>query len=161
MSCWVIDTNVAIVANGGEYLDTDPSCVEATIVFFEKIYEGQKVAIDDAFLILDEYMSHLNPSGQPGSGDKFMKWVYDNQGNPEYCTRVAITAHERREFIEFPEDIELQKFDRSDRKFVAVAVKAPYDTKIANATDSDWWIFKDKLRKNGIEIDFVCKHRFE
>lgn len=61
-----------------------------------------------------------------------------------------------QEFPNFPADPELQNFDRSDRKFVAVALASGENPPIVNATDTDWWIFREALNRNGIQIAFLC-----
>ena len=58
--------------------------------------------------------------------------------------------------MEFPDDEDLKKFDMSDRKFVAVAIKSEFNAIIFNATDSDWWNYKKAFKKHGIEIKFLC-----
>lgn len=115
------------------------------------------VFLDDDLLILTEYRSNLSHSGQPGVGDAFFKWIWDNQGNPNHCRKVPITPDENggREFLEFPDDPELEMFDRSDRKFVAVAVASNSNPAIINASDSDWHIFGDALNRY-VRLQFIC-----
>ncbi len=83
-----------------------------------------------------------------------------NQGFRNICEKVEITPSEDRKFEEFPDDISLASFDKSDRKFVAVAVKSKYSPKIVNATDSDWFNFEDAFKKHGIEILQLCPNLF-
>jgi hypothetical protein len=63
-------------------------------------------------------------AGQPGPGDAFFKWLWDNQGHLDHCRQVSITRMKggSRSFEEFPDDPDLARFDREDRKFVAVAI---------------------------------------
>ena len=58
------------------------------------------------------------------------------------------------EFEDFPKDQALETFDRSDRKFVALALKV--NAVIANAVDSDWLEHRGALLKNGVRIRFIC-----
>jgi hypothetical protein len=156
MKAFVIDTNVPVTANGmAEHADIH--CVEACI---DALIAATKatVLLDDLELIMDEYRRHLCPSGQPGPGDAFMKWLYQNQGRPECCKFVHITPRDggNDDFDEFPDDTELATFDRSDRKFVAVAKASRYRPLVLNATDTDWWICRKALKKHGIRPRFLC-----
>ena len=75
MSFSVVDTNVPIVANGKSD-QADPNCVIACIDALFEIHDQGMIILDDARLILQEYMRHLSLAGQPGAGDYFMKWVW-------------------------------------------------------------------------------------
>ncbi len=153
----VIDTNVAVVANGrGTHADLD--CQMAGVRKLMNIQDQGRVLVDEAGYIFGEYSRHLSWNGQPGVGDVFFKWLWDNQGRPELCTKVAIEPEDEdgQEFPNFPADPELENFDRSDRKFVAVALAHVENPPIVNATDTDWWIFREALRRNGIQIEFLC-----
>jgi len=110
----VIDTNVLVVANQ-RHENASTHCVERCI---DALIESRndRVFIDDGQRILGEYRRHCSHSGQPGVGDAFFKWLWDNQGNTRHCRKVPITLHEGREFEEFPEDADLDGFDHSDRK---------------------------------------------
>ncbi len=122
MRAVVVDTNVAVVANGrAEQASLD--CQQACLDELKKIKEREMVVLDDAMHILKEYMDNLSLSGQPGLGDAFFKWVWDNQANTTRCEMVHVTPKSDREddFEEFPKDPALAGFDPSDRKFVAAA----------------------------------------
>lgn len=155
----VIDTNVLVVANYG-HENASTHCVEQCIDALSAARSDQ-VFIDDEQRILGEYRDHSSHSGQPGVGDAFFKWLWDNQGNTRYCKKVPITPHEGREFEEFPEDADLDGFDRSDRKFVAVAVASNEEPPILNASDTDWWNYRETFEKNGINLDFLCEELME
>jgi hypothetical protein len=116
------------------------------------------VLLDDAGLILDEYLKQ-KPHGFPqGPGDAFLVWVYDNQANSAHIRVVPVTLldGDQRGFAEFPDDPELLAFDNDDRKFVAVAVASGDAPSILNATDTDWWIHRDALARHGVRITFLC-----
>ena len=111
----------------------------------------------DAFnLIFEEYKTYCHHSGQPGTGDAFFKWLYLNQGYAEVCENVQITLDDERVFVEFPNDVNLADFDRSDRKFVAVALASRFNPTIYNATDSDWKIFNRLLAVHDVRIHQLC-----
>ena len=151
----VIDTNVAVVANG-KTEQAGPSCILNCIVRLRQVQNESRVLLDDKNLILTEYRNLLSFSGQPGLGDAFFKWLFDNQANPENCRRVTVTLHTDRGFEEFPDDPSLSGFDQDDRKFVAVALASGTDPKVLNASDTDWWDYRQHLRRYGVEVDFLC-----
>ena len=151
----IMDTNVAIVANGTTG-QASHRCVGECIAYLRLIRDERCVLLDDRSLILDEYRKHLSHSGQPGPGDAFFKWLFENQGNLEHCRMVALHLHPDRGFNEFPQDTDLISFDPADRKFVAVALASKTGPKIANASDTDWWLYHQKLQQHGVEVDFLC-----
>lgn len=157
MKSVVVDTNVGLVANG-KAEQASPECVLTCIDRFERIREKEKVLLDDGMYILHEYMSNLSMSGQPGMGDAFMKWVWENQANPGHCLQIHITPKEpgSDDFEEFPNDPDLRDFDMSDRKFVAVSIASGLNPPVLNASDKDWWEYRKPLERNGVQIDFLC-----
>jgi hypothetical protein len=158
----IIDTNVPIVANKGE-THASLLCARACVEFIESIKSnGIVVVMDDNWYILREYIHHLDPAGQ-GVGDKFLRWIFDNQTNPTCCDQIHITPTNSRneEFAEFPQDIRLDQFDRADRKFVAVSKADPNHPEIYDATDPDWWQYRDVLKANGVNVIFLCPHEVQ
>ncbi len=150
----VIDTNVLIVANGNaEHASLD--CLSHCIAALQEARQ-EIVVIDDSFRIFNEYQHEVSPSGQPGLGDAFLLWLLQNRANPLCCETVSLTPNDRNSFDEFPDDPDLATFDPSDHKFVAVANASLNTPEILNAVDSDWWLHRDVLDKNGIRIRFLC-----
>jgi hypothetical protein len=157
MTAFVVDVNVAIVANGKSPqadLDCQSACVDALL----GVAETGRIVLDDGRRILSEYQRHLSPSGQPGLGDAFMQWVWENQAVAERCELVPLTPRGAGadEFAEFPDDPELRTFHRDDRKYVAVALASQENPEVLNAVDVDWWQHKDTLARNGVRIRFLC-----
>ncbi|MBI4755361.1 MAG: hypothetical protein HY778_08090 [Betaproteobacteria bacterium] len=157
----VVDTNVAIVANG-RHEPASEHCINACIDALLAAQAGV-VLVDDGYQIFDEYRRYLSHSGQPGVGDAFFRWLWKNQANSVSCRQVTITPCDPggRVFEEFPDDPALASFDRSDRKFVAVALASGEDPWILNATDSDWWDFSDALTKHGVRTQILCPELME
>ena len=134
----LVDTNVALVANR-KADQASPQCVIAATRFLTDLQTKGRIVIDNAWLILNEYKHKLNPTGQPGVGDAFLRWVLTNQRNPKHCRQITITTLDEKHFAEFPhDDPVLADFDPSDRKFVAVAIADAMHPPIYNAVDSDW-----------------------
>ena len=154
MNYAIVDTNVLVVANQ-KAPQASPTCVIACIQKLRQIQQEQILVIDDSWRILNEYKKQAYEVGQPGVGDAFLKWVLVNQANRDRCHPIPITPQENS-FAEFPNDPALEKFDPSDRKFVAVALTHPEHPAITNAVDRDWYEFQQSLESHGIQIEFLC-----
>jgi hypothetical protein len=158
----IVDTNVPLVANKALDPDSIPDelkdCVVACIEALEHVTKTPDCLVLDAGdEIYREYTNKLSRSGQPGMGDMFMKWVHDNRWALAEGNRVAITKIAQNIYEEFPEHDDLNNFDPSDRKFVAVANAHPAHPPILNAADSDWWISRNALKQAGIAVVFLCQ----
>ena len=156
---WIIDTNVPVNANRATSSEAIPeaqlACVMACVELIDRVVNDGGLVIDAGDEIFDEYRQNLALKGQPGVGDKFMKSVHDYRWNLPEVDRVPITKN-GDSYDEFPVHTDLVKFDRSDRKFVAVAQAHPNNPPIAQATDSKWWGWKEALNHVGISVHFLC-----
>ena len=156
----LVDTNVPKTANLATQHDPDSdvsdACVLVCIEAVEHIIRKRGLVIDAGDEIFDEYRQQLSMKGQPGVGDRFMKWVHDNRWSLPDSDRVTITKN-GESYDEFPIHDGLADFDKSDRKFVAVANAHPEKPPILQATDSKWWGWKDDLAKVGITVPFLCR----
>ena len=153
----VLDTNVAVVANGRS--NARPDCIRNCVSALDTIRKSGKVAVDDGWRIIKEYRTNLNDSGQPGPGDLFLKWLLTNRTNPDRCLFVSITPTDGDDnYEEFPTTPSLEGFDPSDRKFVAVAAVIGKDAVILQAVDSKWWTFRHALQNVCIKVDFICEN---
>ncbi len=158
MNAVVIDTNVLVVANERENSnDLSESCIEAAQKALMCIKSERVTLLDDLGLIWEEYSKYCTYKGEPGLGDAFFLWLFERQADVRYCRKVSLTENAEREFEQFPEDEDLKKFDRSDRKFVAVALAYEGSAWIYNAVDSDWWLFRNALEKRGLKVIFLCE----
>jgi hypothetical protein len=151
----IVDTNVAVVANGRE-TDESLKCQLNCVTALETVILKGIIFIDDQDLIIEEYNKNLRPSGEPGTGDVFFKYILNNKYDDSKCVIVSITP-EQDSFEEFPKDAEFKGFDKDDHKFVAVAVSAKKEPTILNASDSDWSNYKKTFDKHGIKIKELCK----
>ena len=159
----VVDTNVPKVANSApnpEESDFPEVCVLACVAAIEQVMLRKSLVIDSGNEIFDEYRQQLSLGGQPGVGDVFMKWVHDRRWLLPEDQRVSITPN-GDSYNEFPAHHGLTEFDRSDRKFVAVANAHPEQPPILQATDSKWWGWKEALREVGITVRFVCPEHIQ
>lgn len=153
----VIDTNVLHVANQNSQ-QAGPRCLLNVIDRLTQVKDHEKVCLDETGLILAEYIAQrFNFSGQPGFGDAFFTWLFDNQANAERCELVPIVpTNDELSFSNFPRDLAIAGFDLSDRKFVAVALASDLSPSVLNAVDSDWWIHEDELERCGIVVENLC-----
>ena len=156
---YIIDTNVAVVANQRD-VSAGLRCIGRCIRHLREVQERHVVVLDQNWLILREYMRELRSEGQPGVGDAFLKWILTNQANPARCEMVFITpvpgSEDGNDFNEFPNDARLADFDRADRKFVAVAIAHSESPPICNATDTDWRPVVSVLGEYGVMVKFLC-----
>ena len=132
----IVDTNVAIAANGRDTHASLP-CQLRCIEFLEELVSSGKrthIILDEHGLIFEEYSGHLNYRGAPGVGDIFFKYLHDHMHLGKKIRLVPITpiTDEARGFNELPPN----SVDKSDRKFLAAAMTA--NAKIVNALDKDW-----------------------
>ena len=157
----VVDTNVPIVANLATSNDGNNdiplNCINACVEAIEHVIKKGVLVTDNNYEIFGEYQNYLAVRGEPGVGHEFMKWVHDNQCQPEKVVQISITKN-NGSYEEFPEHDGLVSFDKNDRKFVAVA-NAGSDTDkppILQASDSKWWGWKGALSEVGIDVHFLC-----
>lgn len=160
----LVDTNVPKTANLATQpdpsSDVSNACILACIEAVEHVIKRRGLIIDAADEIFDEYRLQLSMRGQPGVGDRFMKWVHDNRWALHESQRVAINKT-NDSYDEFPIHEGLNNFDRSDRKFVAVANAHKDKPTILQATDSKWWGWKNALAEVGITVQFLCPEYVE
>lgn len=154
----VVDTNVAMVASKLSP-QANERCVSACIERLAAIKNAGSLLVDDLGLILLEYTKSLGHRGQPGAGHEFAKWAHNHQAIPEKVKRVVVTQRADngwRRFEQFPDKPNLSAFDRSDQKFVAVALASGENPPILNAVDSDWWNHRAALTAAGVNVEFLC-----
>lgn len=74
----LVDTNVPKTANLATQPDPQANvpdaCVLACIEAIEHVIRKRGLVIDAGDEIFDEYRQQLSMKGQPGLGDRFMKW---------------------------------------------------------------------------------------
>ena len=84
----VVDTNVAVVANGR----SQQACAECVLTCTEKLQQimsgEMKLVLDDDWRILDEYMRNLRSRGAD-VGDRFLQWLLTHKDRQ--CDFVSIT----------------------------------------------------------------------
>ena len=150
----VVDTNVAIAANGRN-THASLTCQYACTVFLEELISPGKrthIVLDEQGLIFTEYSDYLSYKGQPGVGDIFFKYLHDHMYLEKKVLLVFITpiVDEARGFNELPPN----SVDKNDRKFLATAVAV--GAKIVNAVDTDWHEQITFVTGLGVNVQQLC-----
>ena len=148
----VVDTNVLVVANGRS-THAGEECQLATIDALRRVKDSHTLILDTGSRILAEYRRHCSHSGQPGVGDEFFLWAFNNQAR---LRLVALTENQERCFEEFPDDPALAEFDPDDRVFVATSLAARVRNLILNAVDSDYHLHRSGLQRAGVRVKELC-----
>lgn len=152
---YVVDTNVLLVANG-QHPDVSPACVMTCREWLTRLMAEGRVALDDAYAIVNEYQHKTHASDGQGVGDAFVRWVLHHHDDAARCDLIHLDPHVQRGFLSFPVDVDLNHFDDSDRKFVAVAHAHPERPPILQAADSKWLDWAPHLGEHGVQIRFLC-----
>lgn len=150
----VVDTNVAIAANGRNThasLECQYECIE----LLQKLTADggrHQIYLDEGERILDEYRAYLYHRGEPGVGDSFYRFLHDHMYSENRVRRVAIAPieDETRGFAELPPN----GLDVSDRKFLAVALTAK--ATVVNAMDTDWHKQAEFIADLGVKVKQLC-----
>lgn len=157
MNICVVDTNVPKQANATE--DVAEACKLACIEFLVDIMANGRVAVDAQHHAFDEYRRHLNDQGQPGVGDKFLRWLYTHR-SPDpgsVVLEVNIFPQDIREpkagYHGFP--VELSGLDPSDKKWVCIYQAANADAIVVSA-DRGWEHWGPVLAGLGVVVRHMC-----
>ena len=159
---FVIDTNVFVVASAIDH-KAGTNCVESCINFLEKLDDLNSVILIDWYFdkntksyesnILNEYQNNITSQD---FAYLFVRKIFDY--DPQFERVETLFDQDLSSYPDFPSDIELEKFDASDRKFVAVAISSKKNPEIVNAGDSkSWERYKIQLEKY-VRLKFLCKH---
>lgn len=156
MRC-TVDTNVAVVANGrgSNRRGARPpalKCQEAAVDRLLTLAESGTIVLDLAGVIQSEYRRHLNPRGQPGTGDQFLLLVINS--DPGRVERVELPKRADGSYRDFPAAAALRSFDPDDRVFAALSRREGIP--VVTAIDSDWLDHRAALAANGVQVEFVC-----
>ena len=150
MTAYVVDTNVAVVANG-RVDDAGVMCRQSAIRFLGRIIASGQIVIDQGGEMMRQYHTYCNPQGQPGVGDHFFREILMNYGRK--VLRIELEQQDSS-YVDFPTEPELQAFDLGDRVFAATKLQSKKP--VLNATDTDWLNHLEALERNGIKVVFAC-----
>lgn len=152
----MVDTNVPIVANGRSTPDDARpptiTCRVAAVEFLQELANAGRLIVDLSGEMQAEYRRHLNPTGQPGVGDRFYQIILHSA--PTLVERIDLHRRADGEYAALPQRLVEVGFDPSDRKFAAMARQE--SVPVYNSTDSDWVEAAADLAAEGIEVRHLC-----
>jgi hypothetical protein len=153
----VVDTNVGMTANRRNP-GVSASCAAASARALHAVMKSGHVFVDDEGRIVAEYRKNLSAKGEPGPGDLFLKWLLTHEYNAERVSRVPLQERDSPEdFVELPSPPKGTRYDRSDKKFLAVAAAHAEHPPILQSFDSKWWGWREALAEIGVRIHFLCE----
>lgn len=150
----IVDTNVAVVANGrGDgRKPISEACRAASVQFLLEVVTRDRIIVDAAGEVAREYRRHLSPKGQPGVGDRFCHLVM-TQG-AEKVEHIELARAADGSFADLPAPVAASTLDPSDRKFAALAART--GAAVSTSTDRGWTRHAPLLLANGLSVDFLC-----
>ena len=99
----VVDTNVPLTANGANP-EAPSDCVASSAKALQAVMASGHLFIDDGRRIVGEYCNKLKTKGEPGPGDRFLKWLLTHEYAEQRVTQVKITQQpdDDEDFVELP-----------------------------------------------------------
>lgn len=156
----IIDTNVIYKASipisklDGDDLD----CAHKCVCFLDRFVKNHAniLVLDRGRRILKEYINAYKEFKHmcPGYAIVFFRTAVGDKLGFHVDDSTEITPN-GDSFCEYPSDARLLNFDRSDKKFIALANAHASHPQIVEGTDSKWWGIKDVLAEHGISVLFV------
>lgn len=147
---FAIDENVLVVANGRE-THASLMCQLACVDFLLECKRDRSLLLDTAGAVLALYASKCNWSGEPGTGDEFFRWAFDNSHGLEL---VDLARDDSGRYVDVPEGLE--DFDRDDHIWLALVLKTSVEAQIVNAVDSDYLENLSKLEAALVDVLELC-----
>ena len=114
------------------------------------------VVLDQGREIVNEYRRNINTDLEDNVASQFLMWLFRNMMTGKVAL-YNITKTGDNTYAEYPDSPELEHFDRSDRKFVALANAHPQHPDIYNGADTDWWDYREALERAGIHVVFLSE----
>lgn len=157
----IIDTNVPLTA-AGDNDAADEACQLACVQTLQRIFKGDiAVVIDAEGEAYREYRDNMHPDPKGGLAGQFLMYLINHRHDSTRFYRVKLRKNVDGQYEDYPHDEALLEFDRSDRKWVAMAIRFKEDTQkdapIVNAADRDWRLFQSQLENWDVQLEFLCR----
>lgn len=152
----IVDTNVwVMLGNIPPDNEIERECVLACIQWgkrFNESGEEYKIAVDMKWKILTEYRNNIR------EGSLAQQYLNTLLSQPIMRLVFKPIQYDDNDhaIIDVDLDTDDQKFDPSDKKFVAVALAFDDPPPIINATDTDWEKHKVPIEAAGITVHSLC-----
>jgi predicted nucleic acid-binding protein len=149
----VIDTNVLLSADSAieaRVADHVPLvCRLRALEWLESTLEAKpRVVVDTDWRILKEYENKLR------TGDYGYRFLHEAHRRALFDFEVV--QWDEQGYALLPPALAEVVHDRSDRKFVAVALESKPHPPIVNCADSDWLAWESELARLGIIVEHLC-----
>lgn len=149
----VIDTNVLMIADR-RGSDITQLCVDSAIECVASLSDGNVICLDEDDAILDEYAANIKEIRPYSLVAKLLIDLRQQRYSASNIHRAPLPKNHAGEYKDCPQSLIDANFDRSDRKFVALA-KVTQAT-VCNAVDTDWFDHADLLCREGIQVNNLC-----
>lgn len=127
------------------------ACQLECVDFLLECKQDRSLLLDAAGVVLALYSSKCNWSGQPGTGDEFFLWAFNNSHGVEV---VDLARDASGRYVDVPDALE--DFDRDDHIWLALVLKASGDAQIVNAVDSDYLENSSELEAASVDVLELC-----
>ena len=167
MSKYIIDTNLI-------YLSKTPvadipkemlECARKCSIFLEGFLKEKdpKIVLDKNLLIYKEYRQAYESlkNSAPNVATIFCDWFFKYLQKIPQNDFIFLKTDASGNFVDYPSSQSFDKFDPSDRKFIALANAHHEHPPIVEASDCKWWGIKDDLKAIGLEVKFIDEQYIE
>jgi hypothetical protein len=157
---YIIDTNVPLQAakNLEGMSEIEARCKECCFNFIEKFIHNptSQIVLDDGYEICNEYVRNIPLNFSPSIATMFMKWVFSYIKMIPTADLIHLNKSGDKTYREFPAHEALKRFDKDDRKFIALSSAHVNHPPIVQGTDYKWKMYSEVFLGFGIHIIFLC-----
>lgn len=146
MAIYVVDTNVFVAAQGDATHLSQP-CQQTALSFVRDLGYKHTIAVDQTRKIINEYRNNIPRLSA-------IDTLLNKMLTTGRIDMVAVAFDDNGDAI-LPNACQMK--DRSDRKFVAVALTHPNKPPICNASDTDWLENEKELNACEVQMMHLCE----
>lgn len=146
MATYVVDTSVFLTAQG-DANQMSPDCQNTALIFIRDLSRNHNLCLDQTQKIVREYRNKIPRLS-------FIDELINRMLSRNRIDFVPIEFDLAGDAL-LPNTCEVT--DRSDRKFVAVALAHPAQPPIFNASDTDWLENEKELNACQVKITHLCE----
>ncbi len=153
----IMDTNVAAKAAALqkdcrlEEMKMQRKCAEFIGEFVNN--PSSQLILDMNYEIVHEYRKRI--PHETDLGRIFWRWFNTYVGKIPFENMVRLEKDSDGNYVSFPLEERTEKFDRSDRKFIALSIAHSEHPPVVEASDGKWYGFRDVFAEYGVHIEFL------